>query len=237
MGVDGSFQFFAAMVGLPLDSTFRDPSPSTSSAALRMSSRFRSIFIESSHHFLFCFCRPSGSLFTQYVCLFENCSISCRISITLFRISESHRMLTQVKVTKVFLIVSISCPANFTSFGFFFRDSKSAVICSIQGPCGRFEVVVYGCYLCDCNSWEPVQIHEMDHFNYFFHVLSRFLLKSSDTVGIFDFLMLCFSGDTGPGLASVAPGPPLICLFTNVWEAEKRSSCTQPFKREIRIRN
>ena len=39
----------------------------------------------------------------------------------------------------------------------------------------------------------------MDHFNYFFHVLSRFLLKSSDTVEIFDFLMFCFGGDTGPG--------------------------------------
>ena len=38
-------------------------------------------------------------------------------------------------------------------------------------------------------------------------------------------------------LASMAPGPPLICMFTNVWETEKRSSCTQPFKREIRIQN
>ena len=150
MGVDGSFQFFAAMVGLLLDSTFRDPSPSTSSAALRMSSRFRSIFVESSYHFLFCFCRPSGSLVTPYVYLCKNCSISRRISITLFRISESHRLLTQVKVTKVFLIVSISCPAKSTSFGFFFRNSKSAAICFIQGPC--WLEVVSGCYLCDCNS-------------------------------------------------------------------------------------
>ena len=156
------------MVGLLLDSTFRDPSPSTSSAALRMSSRFRSIFVESSYHFLFGFCaRPEVWLPTTYVfAKFVQFLVESRL---LFFTLPNHTACSRkVKVTKVFLIVSISCPANFTSFGFFFRDSKSAVICSIQGPCGRFEVVVYGCYLCDCNSWEPVQIHKMDHFKLLF---------------------------------------------------------------------